>query len=99
MFKLFAELIRLSSGCAQDALVNSEAAPLDERADAELREQFIAVLGHDLRNPLAAIDPGTKLIGEKPIHEQGPGIPSLIERSVRRMAGLIATCWTLLGRV
>ena len=35
-----------------------------ERENAELREQFIAVLGHDLRNPLASIsarcaDPGT----------------------------------------
>jgi len=29
-----------------------------ERETAELREQFIAVLGHDLRNPLAAISAG-----------------------------------------
>lgn len=28
------------------------------REEAELREQFIAVLGHDLRNPLASIDGG-----------------------------------------
>ena len=47
------------------------------------------MLGHDLRNPLAAIDAGTKLLGKKPIDEQGRDILSLIERSVRRMAGLI----------
>jgi K+-sensing histidine kinase KdpD len=28
---------------------------LDERAAGELREQFIAILGHDLRNPLLAV--------------------------------------------
>jgi len=28
---------------------------LDERATSELREQFIAILGHDLRNPLHAV--------------------------------------------
>ena len=88
MFKLFAELIGFHLE-AQERLVNSEAALLDERQTAELREQFIAVLGHDLRNPLAAIDAGTKLLGKKPIDEQGRGILSLIERSVRRMAGLI----------
>ena len=88
MFKLFAELIGFHLE-AQERLVNSEAALLDERQTAELREQFIAVLGHDLRNPLAAIDAGTKLLGKKPIDEQGRDILFLIERSVRRMAGLI----------
>jgi phosphoserine phosphatase RsbU/P len=33
-----------------------------ERATADLREQFIAVLGHDLRNPLAAISAGARIL-------------------------------------
>jgi phosphoserine phosphatase RsbU/P len=33
-----------------------------ERENAELREQFIAVLGHDLRNPLASIAAGARLM-------------------------------------
>src|ERR1700733_1327464 len=33
-----------------------------ERETAELREQFIAVLGHDLRNPLAAISAGARIL-------------------------------------
>src|ERR1700727_4069554 len=33
-----------------------------ERETAELREQFMAVLGHDLRNPLAAISAGARLL-------------------------------------
>ncbi len=36
---------------------------LTERKAAELREQFIAVLGHDLRNPLASVRAGVHLLG------------------------------------
>lgn len=32
-----------------------------ERENAELREQFIAVLGHDLRNSLASVAAGARL--------------------------------------
>jgi GAF domain-containing protein len=54
MFKLFAELIAFHID-ANARLASSEANLLDERKTAELREQFITVLGHDMRNPLAAI--------------------------------------------
>ena len=43
----------------------SEARLLGERETSELREQFIAVLGHDLRNPLASISAGTQLAGAR----------------------------------
>ena len=33
--------------------------------DSELREQFIAVLGHDLRNPLASISAGARILGRE----------------------------------
>ncbi len=57
MFKLFAELIATHLE-AVDRLAASEARLLNERETSELREQFIAVLGHDLRNPLASIAAG-----------------------------------------
>jgi signal transduction histidine kinase len=48
---------------------NSERLPLegltDQRHDAELRRQFVAVLGHDLRNPPAAIEGGINGSGAK----------------------------------
>ena len=54
MFNRFAELI--AQNLENDAARNSAvSALLDERAASELREQFIAILGHDLRNPLAAL--------------------------------------------
>jgi signal transduction histidine kinase len=61
----------------------------DERATSELREQFIAVLGHDLRNPLASIDAGMKLLARENLSERSRGILELVGKSVGRMAGLI----------
>ena len=40
----------------------AEAETLVEQETALLREQFIAVLGHDLRNPLAAVGSGIRLL-------------------------------------
>ena len=88
MFKLFAELIGLHLD-AQERLEASEAALLDERRQAELREQFIAVLSHDLRNPLAAIGAGTRLLRREPLSDEAASVVGLIQNSVARMAGLI----------
>ena len=62
---------------------------LKEHEAAELREQFIAVLGHDLRNPLAAIEGGTNLLLREPQSERSMKVIGLIRGSVRRMGGLI----------
>jgi signal transduction histidine kinase len=88
MFRLFADLIAFHLD-AQERLATSEAALLGERQSAELREQFIAVLGHDLRNPLASIDAGAKLLLKTPLNERALTLVGLIQSSVGRMAGLI----------
>ena len=61
----------------------------DERSVAELREQFIAVLGHDLRNPLAAIGGGLQRLRRDPQTERSTVVLKLMEQSVERMARLI----------
>ncbi|HEX5778136.1 MAG TPA: GAF domain-containing sensor histidine kinase [Xanthobacteraceae bacterium] len=88
MFELFAALIgrQLES---QDRLAQSEADLVDERQLAELREQFIAVLGHDLRNPLASIDAGVNLLRRTPLDDKAVATVDLIQKSVQRMARLI----------
>ena len=89
MFTLFADLIGFHLD-AHQRLATSEAALLDERQASELREQFIAVLGHDLRNPLASIDAGARLLHKHgPLSPKGAEIVALLQSSVRRMAGLI----------
>jgi signal transduction histidine kinase len=87
MFKLFAELIAFHLD-AIHRLQSSEASLQDERRTSELRDQFIAVLGHDLRNPLASISAGINLLKRnKP--EAAPEILRLMGQSVIRMTTLI----------
>ena len=61
----------------------------DERQTAELREQFIAVLGHDLRNPLASIRAGATLLARGAVETREAKVLALMHASVDRMAALI----------
>lgn len=61
----------------------------DEKSTAELREQFIAVLGHDLRNPLASIVGATRLLRRDTTSEKTLRVLEMMETSVNRMADLI----------
>ena len=70
-----------------NAAVN--ASLLDAQAASALREQFIAVLGHDLRNPLAAVDAGLTLLRKTPLDGRATEVVGLMQGSVGRMAGLI----------
>lgn len=85
-FRLFAQLI--ASQLDLEARVSSsDTALIGARADAELREQFIAVLGHDLRNPLNSIR-----LGGAALHGISPRVTrtvEMIERSCTRMGELI----------
>jgi sigma-B regulation protein RsbU (phosphoserine phosphatase) len=66
-----------------------EASLLDERATSSLREQFIAVLGHDLRNPLSAISVGAELLLKTAPNDRARSMATLIQGSASRMASLI----------
>ncbi len=74
---------------SQSDLRTSQADLLDERKTAELREQFIGVLGHDLRNPLASVDAGMRVLLRNPDRLKAPEIILGIQKSVLRMAGLV----------
>jgi sigma-B regulation protein RsbU (phosphoserine phosphatase) len=57
--------------------------------DAELREQFIAVLGHDLRNPLAGLAGGTNILTQMHTDPKSVRVLRLMSESIGRMGGLI----------
>ncbi len=85
---LFAELIskQLDAETRQQA---TRSDLLSERETAELREQFIAVLGHDLRTPLGSITLGTELLALK---MTDPALRPIVERirsSALRMSALV----------
>jgi signal transduction histidine kinase len=73
----------------QTDLRTSQADLLDARRTSELREQFIGVLGHDLRNPLASVDAGMRILLRNPASPKLPEIILGIQKSVLRMAGLV----------
>jgi signal transduction histidine kinase len=81
MFEMFADVI----GFQLSAIKNL----LDERNASALREQFIAVLGHDLRNPLASISGGASLLRKEALSDRGSRILDMVQGSVVRMSGLI----------
>lgn len=87
MFKLFAELIAFHLDAA-NKIEESESKLALEKETAELREQFIAVMGHDLRNPLASIGGGLRLLRKK-VDAEGLDWLSQMQASVNRMSGLI----------
>ena len=73
----------------KNELLAEQAVLLDERATAALREEFIAVLGHDLRNPLAAIEAGMRLLLATPLDHKAKLVVGMVQDSTARMAGLI----------
>lgn len=86
MFRLFGQLVAVHLDM-QEKLEASEAALFTERQANDLRDQFIAVLGHDLRNPLASISSGVSLL--KPATERDRTVLGMMQKSVNRMAELI----------
>ena len=74
---------------AEENLQKTEAALKQERETAELREQFIAVLGHDLRNPLFAISAGAEMLLRKLPDEANLQRARHILTSARRATKLV----------
>lgn len=88
MFEGFARLIAVQ--LHSESRRESEATALrDERADGELRDQFIAILGHDLRNPLQAISATSELLERRLSDAVHVNMAARIRVSARRMSALI----------
>ena len=88
MFRLFANLIGLHLD-SEDRLAASEQTIARHQVSQDVRDQFIAVLGHDLRNPLASIDAGMKLLERTTLDDKSKGTVTLVRKSVRRMFELV----------
>jgi signal transduction histidine kinase len=89
IFARFAEMIAVALR-NQQVRERDLATLSDERATSELREQFIAILGHDLRNPLQAVLATSEMVKRKP---DDPVLIKMmmqrIQTSVKRMSSLI----------
>ena len=60
-----------------------------EKENAQSREQFIAVLGHDLRNPLGGIISASQLLARGELDVREKKMVNIIERGAKRMHEMI----------
>lgn len=87
-FELFAQLIAAQLDAVED-LKTARGEVLAANEAALLRDQFIAVLGHDLRNPLNSIDAGARMLERGALTDQQRGVVQLMRASTLRMTGLV----------
>jgi signal transduction histidine kinase len=90
MFTLFANLIGLHLD-AEEKRAEAETALSDELTHSQLQEQFIAVLGHDLRSPLSAVRTSARYLlttGTDMAADVRRSV-EIIDRGATRIAGLI----------
>jgi len=88
MFNLFTDLISFHLQSIEQ--VSDMTSKLkDEQLTSGLREQFIAILGHDLRNPLSAITFSSELLLELPLDKEAISLINIIKKSSGRMGRLI----------
>ncbi|SEQ22512.1 PAS/PAC sensor signal transduction histidine kinase [Faunimonas pinastri] len=80
---------RMLQGQLEIANVALERKLGEERDLGRLREEFIAVLGHDLRNPLASTRSGARLLAREVSSERATVILTHMEASTVRMSALI----------
>lgn len=71
------------------ARADAETLLFSAQREAELREQFIAILGHDLRNPLASIASAMNILSREGFTDKHERIITLTRSSVQRMSLMI----------
>lgn len=86
--ELFALLI--GNSLETEEKLQQAATELSAANDAgELRDQFIAVLGHDLRSPLQSISMATEMLQLEPQSPRGASLLGHIRTSLTRIGGLV----------
>jgi signal transduction histidine kinase len=96
MFTLYADLISFHIH-AVEQLRTTQTKLLEERQTADLREQFIAILGHDLRNPAGAILNCAQLLARMPLEDRVKRLTNIIMDSSFRIKGLIENIMDFAG--
>ena len=80
-FQLFAHLLAHELD-REEELESGRAALASERDTARLREEFIAIVGHDLRNPIAAVSDGVSMLSKRPSEERTAMLIPEMQRAI-----------------
>jgi signal transduction histidine kinase/DNA-binding response OmpR family regulator len=73
------------AGLALEAVIRSDA----ERATTRFHEEMLGIVGHDLRNPLAAMTVGIELLRAHHPEPESQSVISRLDNSARRMATIV----------
>lgn len=88
MFKLFTDLIAFHLEIVEGMHLQQEKLR-EEKEMAELRDQFIAILGHDLKNPIATMRMSSDILLKMSKEDLTQRHAALIKSTSYRMQGLI----------
>ncbi|MCF4099748.1 GAF domain-containing sensor histidine kinase [Maritalea mediterranea] len=88
MLEMFSNIVSKSLE-NEERLVSRELLIEKERAMAELQQEFIAILGHDLRSPVSAIDAGLRQLVKEELPENAQYITRLMRPPLLRVNELI----------
>ncbi|QFT62861.1 GAF domain-containing sensor histidine kinase [Roseivivax sp. THAF30] len=88
MLQMFADLIGRSLE-TEERLEAQEMLVEHERRMQQAQEEFVAILGHDLRNPIAALLSGLRQVAKEPLTERGRDYLVLMRASLYRMNEMI----------
>jgi len=88
MFKLYADMIAFHLNTVAHLAV-VETSLLEEQQTSEFRDQFIAILGHDLRNPVGAIRTSSQLLLRDKLTDRQARLAQIIQDSSFRISGLV----------
>lgn len=86
--KLYAKLIAMNLDLQNDLQISNQALA-DANEIAHFRDQFVAVLGHDLRSPLTAVRLSADLLASRMTNERDLQLTQAIQKSSVRMSTLI----------
>lgn len=88
MLEMFADMIGQSLE-TEERLEASEDMVAHEREMSRIQEEFVAVLGHDLRNPVAALGAGLRMLRKEPLTDKAQRLLPMMQSSLHRMNDLI----------
>lgn len=80
---------RRESEAANRALAEERATLAEKARIQEFQERFLAILGHDLRNPLAAIEMGTNILRARDPAPEAGRVLARMQSSTSRMTRMI----------
>src|SRR5579872_4107174 len=74
---------------ARSTLVDCDQIEAELRRVVAARDEVLAIVSHDLRNPLSAVQLSARLLGELGLDERARKHLEMIQRAVRSMSRLI----------